>query len=351
MKESIIQEAAAQFGKGEPVIEPLGNGLIHRTYKVAFTGGATIVLQCINQAIFKQPENIIQNYRVIQDYLKGRGNTVSIPSLIVTNDGKYFKTDEEGNLWRATAYIENTYTVSLPRSAEEVFAAAYCFAGFTTALEGLDKTALEVIIPRFHDLSYRYQQFEEAVQSAHISRLLKSTHIISEMRDRQPMADFYNKLAADQRNYQVRIMHHDCKISNVLFDNSSNKAVCPVDLDTVMPGLYFSDIGDMIRTMACTEDENSTAWEHIDVKKDYYHAIVNGYMEGMGNNLTEIEKKHIHDAGPILAFMQCLRYVTDFLRNDIYYQTSYPEQNLNRALNQLILLEKLETFTGMLPKE
>jgi hypothetical protein len=141
-------------------------------------------------------------------------------------------------------------------------------------------------------------------------------------------------------------MHHDCKISNILFDADTHEVICPVDLDTVMPGKYFSDIGDMVRTMACTEEENSTAWELIDVKPDYYHAIINGYLEGMGNDFTAAEKQHIHQPGLLLTYMQCIRFVTDFLNNDIYYKTSYPEQNLNRALNQLILLEKLEAFVA-----
>jgi Ser/Thr protein kinase RdoA (MazF antagonist) len=149
-----------------------------------------------------------------------------------------------------------------------------------------------------------------------------------------------------EAGYPTRIMHHDCKISNILFENGTGAVICPVDLDTVMPGKYFSDIGDMIRTMACTEEENSKAWELIDVKKDNYTAIINGYLEGMRDNLTASELKHIHKPGLLLTYMQCIRFVTDFLNNDIYYRTTYPEQNLNRALNQLILLEKLETFTN-----
>jgi hypothetical protein len=43
-----------------------------------------------------------------------------------------------------------------------------------------------------------------------------------------------------------------------------------------------------------------------------------------------------------MIYMQALRFITDFLDGDKYYKTVYPEQNLNRALNQLILLEKLE---------
>ena len=347
MKESIIEKAAVQFGKGTPTSKPLGNGLINRTYKVDFIETPPIVLQCINQTTFPQPENIINNYRLIQDYsIKTGGSRIS--ELLKTKNDKYYWIDPEGNFWRATAFIGNSYASAIPGNAAEVFTAAKSFASFTQSLRGLQADQLEIIIPNFHNLAFRYNQFEETVKTAHISRLLKSTHVISEIRDRTALVDFYQEVESNEADYPTRIMHHDCKISNILFDTRTREPICPVDLDTVMPGKYFSDIGDMIRTMTCTEEENSTAWELIDVKPDYYNAIIHGYMEGMGKDLTDAEKKNIHQSGLLLTYMQCLRFVTDFLNNDIYYKTTYPEQNLNRALNQLILLEKLEEFINKL---
>ena len=343
MNQAIVEKAAVQFGKGNPAVTLLGEGLINRTYKVNFTESPSIVLQCINQSTFPQPENIINNYQLIQDYLKKTGGA-NIPELLKTKTNKYYWTDPEDNFWRATTFISNSYAVSIPQNTDEVFTAARSFASFTKSLEGLDPSTLAIIIPNFHNPGFRYRQFEEAVKNAHISRLLKSTHVISEIRDRTALVDFYTAIENNETDYPTRVMHHDCKISNILFDTATNAVICPVDLDTVMPGKYFSDIGDMIRTMACTEDENSTAWELIDVKPSYYKAIIDGYMKDMGELLTITEKENIHKAGLLLTYMQCLRFVTDFLNNDVYYKTTYPEQNLNRALNQLILLEKLEEF-------
>jgi hypothetical protein len=115
-------------------------------------------------------------------------------------------------------------------------------------------------------------------------------------------------------------------------------------MDTVMPGKFFSDLGDMVRSMACSVDENSADWEAIYIRPAYYKAILSGYLTGIENILSAQEMIHIHYAGLMLIYMQSLRFVTDFLQADIYYKISYPEQNLNRALNQLILLEKLEEF-------
>lgn len=344
MKRLTIQKAAAQFGIGEPVIESLGEGLIHRTYKVSYPGNAKpIVLQCLNQTMFPQPENIINNYRIISQYLKFQVDSVQVPEIALTNSGKLFWIDEEGNFWRATIFVDNSYTQVSLSNKDEASLVARSFAQFTLALSGLQTDQLDTIIPDFHNLRLRYQQFETAISKATIQRLLKSTHVIAELRQRKHLVDFYEQVRANDK-YRVRVMHHDCKISNILFDKTTRQVISPVDLDTTMPGYFFSDLGDMIRSMACTVDENSTRWEDIDIEKTYYQAIVDGYLKIMKDEFTPEELQHMHYSGLLLIFMQALRFVTDFLNNDIYYKTNYPEQNLNRALNQLILLEKTEEF-------
>ena len=346
MKPLTVQKAAVQFGIGEPLIESLGEGLIHRTYKVSFPGNEVpIVLQCINQTMFPQPENIINNYRIISQFLKFHADSLQIPEMILTITGKLFWIDEDGNFWRATAFIRNSFTPNALTNEREAQLVANSFAKFTLSLTGLEADKLDVIIPDFHNLSFRFQQFETAIEKATMQRLLKSTHVIAELRQRKFLVDFYQRIKANE-NFKIRVMHHDCKISNILFDKTTKEIICPVDLDTTMPGYYFSDVGDMIRSMACTEDENSTKWEDINVEKKYYNSIVNGYIETIAKAFSDEEQNHIHHSGVLLAFMQSMRFVTDFLNNDTYYKTNYPEQNLNRALNQLILLEKLEEFVA-----
>jgi hypothetical protein len=341
MNESHVLQAAAQFGHGTPTVSLLGQGLIHRTYKVEYPSDPALVLQCINQNTFKQPENIIHNYRVLLS--RNGKNHIPVTPLATTHTGAYYWRDADNRFWRATKFVTNSYTSLIPANSREVFLAAKCYGTFTRSLADIDTSELKVIIPGFHDLALRYHQFEEAVKSASMQRLLKSTHVIAELRQRQHLVDFYRSIVNNPA-YRSRVMHHDCKMSNILLDATTGEVICPVDLDTVMPGYFFSDVGDMIRSMAATVDENSTRWEDIAIRNDYYEAIINGYMEGMGDAFTAAERQHIHSAGLMLLFMQSMRFVTDFLNNDTYYQITYPEQNLNRALNQLIMLEKLEEF-------
>jgi len=342
MTELEIKEAASHFGKQVISIVPLTEGLIHQTYKVEYAGSGPVVLQSINRNTFPHPENLIYNYLLLSEYLTNGGKT-HIPAMVKADNGEWFWIDSSNNFWRATEFETGTVTMPQPESADDARLVAHCFGKFTRDLSQLDASRLKVIIPGFHDLSLRYNQFEAAVAGAHINRLLKSTHIIAELRQRAKFVQFYTSIV-DDPGFKIRIMHHDCKMSNILLNASTRTVIGPIDLDTVMPGYYFSDIGDMIRSMAGTVDENSTRWEDVGIRRDFYEAIIEGYLAGTGDAFTKKEIENIHQAGLIMIYMQCLRFLTDFLNNDVYYYTTYPEQNLNRALNQLLLLERLEEF-------
>jgi Ser/Thr protein kinase RdoA (MazF antagonist) len=342
-----VSHAAAQFGKGRAIIEPLGNGLINDTYKVNYEFSPAVVLQCINANSFPKPEQLIQNYRSMEEHLAETETGVRIPGLIHAKDGKSFwkqNPDPGGKCryWRATAFRCNCYSpekASTPQLAGE---SAHTYALFSKALTGIPLNKWEIVIPDFHNLGLRYQQFEESIKQAAVFRLLKATHIIASLREKKHYVDFYMEMQLHPDKYPDRLQHHDCKINNLLFDKNTGKAVAVVDLDTVMPGKYFSDLGDMIRTMACTEDENSRNWEKIDVDIEAYTSILQQYKEVMKDILTSSEMANLQKAGLIMTYMQTLRFATDFLNNDIYYKVTEPEHNLYRAFNQLILLEKLE---------
>ncbi|MBS1564441.1 MAG: phosphotransferase, partial [Bacteroidetes bacterium] len=177
---TLIQKAAAQFCSGAPAIEQLGQGLIHKTYKVHYPAGDTIILQSLNKSVFSRPEDIIYNYRRVYDYLQKQDSAMKVPAPVSTMDGQDFYTDDNGHFWRATRFMPGSFAPLLPANTDEVYAAAHCFAAFTRSLSGLPAAELKTIIPGFHDLSLRYRQLEDTIKSAHISRLLKATHVISE---------------------------------------------------------------------------------------------------------------------------------------------------------------------------
>lgn len=340
----MVLKAAAQFGSGNIDYHSLGEGLIHRTYKVNYsTSAESLVLQCINQQIFPDPENIINNYLLIYEHLKTIRASIQIPEPKQNFDGDFFWVDGKDNFWRATRFLANSYTANKMQSSDTAYKAAECFGRFASELSTLDPDALHTIIPGFHNLNSRYEAFLLAVSNADRVRLHKSDLLIREIQNRNYLVEFYKEVCRSN-DFRLRIMHHDCKLSNVLFDRNSGLPLTPVDIDTTMPGYFFSDLGDIIRTMACTETEESIDYESIAVNKEIYQSLVAGYMEGAGKSFTSREKECIHYSGQLLIYMQAIRFLTDYLNNDLYYQTSYAGQNFNRARNQIILLQKLEEF-------
>ena len=261
---------------------------------------------------------------------------MQIPEPLPCKSGGYLYCDEQGNSWRATKFIEHSFSPDIASDEQSAFLVAKSFGLFTRSLASINISELKPILPGFHNLAWRFEQFESSIINAPIDRLLKSTHVIAELRERESLVDFY-KLVSGSPRYPLRVMHHDCKISNILFDERTDKVICPVDLDTVMPGNYFSDLGDMVRTMACSVDENSNAWEEINIRPAFYDAILTGYLEAMADILLPEEKENIHYAGKCLIYMQALRFAADFLNGDIYYKTSYPEQNLREQFHPFFL--------------
>ncbi len=114
-----------------------------------------------------------------------------------------------------------------------------------------------------------------------------------------------------------------------------------IDLDTVMPGYFISDLGDMMRTYLSPVSEEEKNVDKIQVREDYYKAILEGYLSEMKPVFSDAELEHLFFAGQFMIYMQALRFLTDHLLGDTYYGAAYPGHNFVRATNQLTLLEKL----------
>ncbi|HEU5291812.1 MAG TPA: aminoglycoside phosphotransferase family protein [Cyclobacteriaceae bacterium] len=340
MMDAQVKEVAKHFGFNPVSIESLTEGLIHKTYKVVFEDGRIIILQQINTTVFTEPKKITRNYQQLCEHLSNHDG-LKIPGIRKTtkntelyDDGKF--------CWRAFEYITHSYTENLPTTKEKIFSTAQCYGVFVRSLSGMDASSLQPTIAGFHDLNGRYIQLQQAIQSATQTRLANSKTWIEKIEDRKSLVNFYNAIIQNPE-FRKRAMHHDCKLSNILFDSRNQQAICPIDLDTVMPGYFFSDVGDMVRSMVSETEEDSPA-EKILIRKDYYEVIMNGYRLGIGDTFTQTELDHMHHVGLIMIYMQGIRFLTDYLSNDVYYKISYPMQNFDRAVNQLTLLEKLQEF-------
>lgn len=319
------------------IVRSFGTGLINNTWKI-ICRDKSYILQRINQQVFKKPENIDENIQAIATYLCNHFRDYLFISPIKTNDEKTLVHTTEHGYFRLLPFI---YSVSydVVTNTSLAFEAAKQFGKFTKLLSGFPENNLHITIPDFHNLTLRYQQFETALNSGNKERIKESKSSIDFLQEQKPITDEFENITHNKA-FRKRVIHHDTKISNVLFDEHG-KGLCIIDLDTVMPGYFISDMGDMMRTYLSPVSEEEKDFSKIIIREDYFEAIVKGYLEEMGNELSDAEINHIVYSGKFMIYMQALRFSADYINNDVYYGAAYEKHNFVRAQNQIVLLQKL----------
>lgn len=337
------------FTEGSFTINTFGSGLINHTWKVTH-GGKDFILQRINDEIFKQPVDIMGNIGLIAGFLSQMHPDYFFVAPVKTTDGKDIVYLKDEGYFRMFPFVKGSHSKNVVETPREAYEAAAQFGRFTKLLDGIPIDQLKIPIPDFHNLSLRHQQFLIALKKGNPDRI-KETGVLSvELLSHSEIVAEYEKIITNI-SFKKRVTHHDTKISNVLFDNAG-KGLCVIDLDTVMPGYFISDVGDMMRTYLSPVSEEEKDFTKIDIRTDFYNAIVNGYYSEMKDVLTEIEKQYFFYAGTFMIYMQAIRFLTDYLNDDKYYGFKYPDQNLVRARNQATLLkrliEKKKTLTAII---
>lgn len=320
------------------IVKPFGSGLINNTWLVT-VGDNDFILQRINHHVFKKPEDIADNIRLIADHLKRtQSNYLFVSPLKTIHGNDMIFLNEEG-YFRLFPFIKNSHTVDTVTSSSQAYEAAKQFGRFTNVLSDLPIKKLKLTIPDFHNLALRYSQFENALKNGNNERIKQSAETITFLKEQSGIVHISELIKANTA-FKKRVTHHDTKISNVLFDQDDH-GLCVIDLDTVMPGYFISDFGDMMRTYLSPVSEEEKDLSKIEIREDYFKAIADGYLSEMQYELTAIEKDHLVYAGKFLTYMQALRFLTDHLNNDVYYGAKYEGHNFIRANNQVELLKKI----------
>jgi Ser/Thr protein kinase RdoA (MazF antagonist) len=337
---NIIPEILKQFGlrNDSIMLKRFGNGLINHTWLIE-TEQKKYIMQRVNHNIFTNPFAIDQNIKDVSAYLKQHhpGYLFTVP--VASEDKKTMALSKEGEYFRLFDFVEGSHSYSIAAQPQLAYEAAKQFGRFTKLLGGFNSEQLSITLSHFHNLDFRYCQFEEALQHASPERLTVSTDLIHEIKAHKTILKKYQSILNDPM-FKKRVTHHDTKISNVLFDDF-DKGICVIDLDTVMPGYFISDVGDMMRTYLSAAGEEETELEKVKIRIEYFEAIVEGYLGEMKNELSQAEINAFVYAGKFMIYMQALRFLTDYLNNDIYYGAKYPMHNFTRAANQLTLLNSL----------
>lgn len=336
---SILQFVLQKHGiENGAIVKPFGNGLINCTWKVT-AAGKEYILQKINHQVFTKPENIATNCTLIADYLKKHHPDYLFIAPIESINGDDFIYDNDEGYYRLLPFVKNSHAKDIVETPAQAYEAAKQFGCFTRLLSGFDINRLKVTIPSFHDLTLRYSQFMSALKNGNELRIGEAKKLVEKVSSFAGIVKQYEAIKLDA-SFKLRVTHHDTKISNVLFDEN-DKGICVIDLDTVMPGYFISDVGDMMRTYLCPVNEEEAEFSKIEVREEFYKAVVEGYGSEMKDELTGQEKEAFFFTGKFMIYMQAIRFLTDYLNDDVYYGAKYDDHNLVRATNQMMLLEEL----------
>ena len=369
--EAVLETAARFRLGGEPTAaQELRSGHINDSYVISSRGERRGLLQRINEHVFTEPRRLMDNVERITRHLAeklGPGSRRRRLTLIPADGGRTWveiqsasagsgrsKSASErsgrkkqgngaGGWWRMYELIEDTMSEVSASSTDQVFRAAHAFGHFQGMLADLPPPPLFETIPRFHDTVNRFEALDRALREGKtttegVDRQRQARAEIDAAAAHRGLAGRLIEAAA--RGVPQRIVHNDCKISNVLFDRQSGEALCVVDLDTAMPGLAAFDFGDMARSMAHRTDEDARDPGGIEVDLELFSALVSGYLDG-ARFLTAGERQSLVDGALVLTLEQAARFLTDHLQGDVYFRVERTGQNLDRCRVQFALLESL----------
>jgi len=332
-------------------IRPLPRGHINDTYvlttkKNSDKIGVRYILQRINHTVFKDPPSVMGNIIRVTEHIRSRMQRID-PGLasrqltvIAGVDDTCFHKDSEGNFWRVYNFIEDAVAYDTIESAELAYEAARMFGWFQKMLVDLPGPALHESICDFHNTPKRFETFQRVLEEDTCNRAKNAKPEINFLFDNAAICDVLLNLAGKGK-IPIRVTHNDTKVNNVMLDKNTNKGVCVIDLDTVMPGLSIYDFGDMIRTGTTFADEDERNLSKVAVNLPMFEVFARGFAEQSRHFLTSTEKEHLAFAAKLITFEQFIRFLTDYMAGDVYYKVHREGHNLDRSRTQIKLVQSI----------
>ncbi|MCF7792225.1 MAG: aminoglycoside phosphotransferase family protein [Victivallales bacterium] len=329
---------------------PFGSGHINDTYKVLYSQAGMVVpyvLQKVNTNIFKDPHLLMDNICRVIDHMRSKYSEVSknvtrrTLTLIPLKTERYLFKDKNDNYWRVFLCLENMSTYDVVESRDMVYQGARAFGRFQSLLSDLPEPRLHETIPDFHNTPLRFETFEKAVEEDIMNRAAGVKKDIEACMELKPYA---TKILELHKKGLIpeRICHNDTKLNNVMIDNETGEGKCVLDLDTVMPGFIAYDFGELVRTGSCVAEEDERDISKIVINMDMFEAIAGGFIDGAGGFLEKEEKENLVLGGILMAFENAIRFLADYLQNDVYFKIHRPLQNVDRTRAQLAIVKEIE---------
>ena len=359
----IFQEVLSAYAWGEGTLSynSYGEGHINNTYLVTVNGKTVTryILQRINTDIFTDPKSLMENICGVTSYLRDliskRGGDVSreTMSIVPTKTGSSYYTDSTGGAWRVYNFVENTICLQQCRNTEDFYTSARAFGQFQKNLADYDASSLHETIPNFHNTPDRLEKFKKAVAEDICGRAASVQKEIDFILEREELTHALYDLQLDGR-LPLRVTHNDTKLNNIMIDDETGKAICVIDLDTVMPGLTANDFGDSIRFGASTALEDEQDLSKVSCDLHLFDVYARGFIEGCGGALTDLEIDMLPMGAILMTFENGIRFLTDHLEGDHYFHIHREGHNLDRCRTQLTLVkdmqEKLPQMNAIIQK-
>jgi Ser/Thr protein kinase RdoA (MazF antagonist) len=337
---------AETFALPGPVtaIAPLGNGNVNDTYRVDTASGDRFVLQRLNTAVFPEPELVMRNLQVLSEHAQQRpmaGQRWEVPRVIANRQTGEPWVKAGGQFWRLLSFINDALTVDAITTTEQARQVGRGLGLFHSLISDLPANQLADTLPGFHITPGYLAAYDQTRQSTSLQlcdRARWCGDFVERHRDLAPLLE--NAKAAGR--LQLRPIHGDPKVNNVMLCSSTGIAVSLVDLDTVKPGLVQYDIGDCLRSACNRLGEEAGDGEGVCFDLELCEAVLQGYLGAARSYLSPADLDHIFDAARLISFELGLRFFSDHLAGDTYFRTSRPGHNLDRARVQFRLTESIE---------
>ena len=331
-------------------VSKYGGGHINKTYLITtyYDKDAKYILQEINSKVFRRPKVVMRNIDLVTNFIREKALSINLDvsrvslEIIPTFEGKnYVRIGDE--YWRCFRFVNGTKTYEYIEKPSMFYEAGKAVGYFQKLLEGFPIRKLGVTIPNFHNTPVRYQKFLEISNLDKKKRGLDIYNEISFVLDRKDKMSIITDLL-DKKIIPYRVTHNDTKLNNIMFDETTDKAICVIDLDTVMPGSILYDFGDAIRIGASTAKEDEVDLDKVKLDLVLFEEFTNGFLKYTHDLLTQEELDNLVNSVIVITLECGMRFLTDYLDGDNYFSIdpSRPQHNLERARAQFKLVKEAE---------
>ena len=339
-------------------LRPFGNGNINDTFLAIYRNTFTetqVIMQKVNRRVFPHPEAIMANMHEITkhcheklkaDAVRGADDRVwQMPRIVKAKDSSDYVMDELGEVWRVITRIMSARAFDVAQGPEHAMECGATLGHFHYLISDMPPDSITDPLPGFHITSGYLAAYDATLGDETARTLLDASmearRLAKFIEERRDLAVSLERAEAAGELVK-RMFHGDPKVNNIMIDDVTGKGTAMIDLDTVSPGLIHMDFGDALRSICNPAGEEETDLAKVVFDEDLCTAFCKGYMREAGAFLTDADRAYLYDAIRLLPFELGLRFFRDYLAGNIYFKTTQPEQNLNRARVQFRLCESVE---------